>query len=123
LYITGSDDDRRDAHNTLRLYFVNMAQAFVYHGSYYHLGKALHPIVDTYILVQSRIDMLNYYSYSTIWNIVDGRFVTPYSSDTGPCTQAVKYIYNALVKLPKTATKAQVEAVFDGWLQLTGGGY
>lgn len=123
LYYTGDDEVQRVAHASMRAYFVNMAQAFVYHRSYYHLGRALHPIVDTYILVQSRIDMLIPYSYGTIWNIVDGRFVTPYTSDRGPCTQAVKYIYNALVKLPQTATKAQVEAVFDGWLKLTGGGY
>ena len=115
--------DRNEAHLKMRDYFILNAQAFVYHDSYYHLGQALHPIIDTYVLLQTRIDMLQYYSYGQKLNIVDGSNVVPYTSSIGPCNKAINYVYDAILKLPKKPTIEQAGAVFDGWLKQTGGGY
>lgn len=124
LYVlAGDDSNREEGRIKMRDYFILNAQAFIYHGSYCHLGKALHPIADTYAPLQERINMLGYYSYGSILNIIDGRNVIPYTSSTGPCNEAINYVYNALMKLPKKPTAEQTGAVFDGWLRLTGGGY
>lgn len=122
LYFTGTDDDRRKAHATMRNHFISWAQAFIFHGSYYCLGKALHPIADTYVLVQTRVSMLGFYSYRSMWNIVDGSNVTPYTSDIEPGKRALAYVCNALIGLDDPTTDA-IGAVFDGWLKQTGGGY
>ena len=121
LYI--GEETRSEGHAQMRQFFIHNAQAFVYHGSYYHLGMALHPIIDTYILVQTRIDMLSFASYRNTWNIVDGRFIIPYTSDPAPCTKAITYIYEQLSKLSGSDTYNTIGAVFDGWLKQTGGGY
>lgn len=121
--LTGDGEAQNKAHTKMRDYFILNAQAFVYHDSYYHLGKALHPIVDTYVLPQTRIDMLGYYSYNSKLNIVNGSNVIPITSSTGPCVSAIKYVYDALLKLPSKPTAEQTGAVFDGWLKMTGGGY
>lgn len=124
IYLLTSDGtEQSEAHTKMRDYFILNAQAFIYHGSYCHLGKALHPIVDTYVPLQERINMLGYYSYNSKLNIVNGSNVVPISTSTGPCTQAINYVYNALMKLPKQPTAEQTGAIFDGWLKLTGGGY
>ncbi|WP_281670665.1 hypothetical protein [Rikenella microfusus] len=123
LYFTGTDDDRRKAHTIMRNHFISWAQAFIFHGSYYCLGKALHPIADTYVLVQTRVGMLGFYSYRSMWNIVDGSNVTPYTSDIGPSKRALQYIYNALIKLNKSSTEDEINAIFNQWLKQTGGGY
>ena len=123
LCFTGNDDMKRTALVTMRRHFYGWAKDFLNYGSYYSLGLALHPIADTYVPVQTRIDMLNYYSYRSMQNIVDGSNVVPYSSDTGPSKRALQYIYNALVKLNKTSTEDEINAIFDGWLKQTGGGY
>lgn len=122
LYLTGSDDDQRRAHQLMRNHFINWALEYIFNDSYYCLGKALHPIADTYVPVQTRINMLSFYSYGTIWNIVDGRFVTPYTSDLGPGTQALTYLCNALKGVADPTPNA-IGAIFDRWLQMTGGGY
>lgn len=106
----------------MRNHFISWAQAFIFHGSYYCLGKALHPIADTYVLVQTRVGMLGFYSYRSMWNIVDGSNVTPYTSDIEPGKRALAYVCNALIDLDDPTTDA-IGAVFDGWLKQTGGGY
>lgn len=124
LYVlTGDGEDQSKAHTKMRDYFVLNAQAFVYHDSYYHLGKALHPIIDTYVLPQTRIDMLGYYSYNSKLNIVNGSNVIPYTSSQGPCSEAIKFIYTELMKLEGAYQNDAVGNVFDRWLKLTGGGY
>lgn len=124
LYVlTSGGTEQSEAHIKMRDYFILNAQAFIYHGSYCHLGKALHPIIDTYVMPQERIDMLGYYSYNSKLNIVNGSNVIPITTSTAPCTRAINYVYDALLKLPSKPTAEQVGAVFDGWLRLTGGGY
>uniref|UniRef100_UPI003AB61520 hypothetical protein n=1 Tax=Rikenella microfusus TaxID=28139 RepID=UPI003AB61520 len=83
LYFRGTDDIIRTALVIMRRHFYGWAKDFLNYGSYYSLGLALHPIADTYVLVQTRVGMLGFYSYRSMWNIVDGSNVTPYTSDIG----------------------------------------
>ena len=123
LYFTGNDDIKRTALVIMRRHFYGWAKDFLNYGSYYSLGLALHPIADTYVLVQTRVGMLGFYSYRSMWNIVDGSNVTPYTSDIGPSKRALQYIYNALIKLNKSSTEDEINAIFNQWLKQTGGGY
>lgn len=93
-----------------------MVGYFIENGSYIDLGWALHPIIDTYLEVQVRKDMLNYYTYANLNNVVHGMNTAPYTSTPIPCTEAVHSIFDALKALPTTATDAEVGAVFDGWV-------
>lgn len=123
LYVTGNDELHKAALIMMSRHFTAWAGDFVRYGSYYSLGYALHPIMDTYVPVQTRIDMMSYYTYRNLWNIVDGSNVVPYTSSTGPSISAVRYVCTALKALPSSATESDISAVFHQWLKMTGGGY
>lgn len=111
----------------MRNLFIDNIRMFIYFGpesySFYYLGVALHPVVDTYIPTDKRIEMLNYYSYDSKYNIINGQYIIPYEYDASHCTKAVKYIYNAAQNLASSASDAEIGAIFDGWLKTVGGGY
>lgn len=123
LFVDTDNTSQAKAHDQMRNYFILYAQAFVAHDTYYALGKALHPIIDTYVMLQTRIDMLEYYTYQTKRNIVDGSNIIPFTVSPGPCANAIQFVYNELMKQEATVTAEAIGNIFDRWLQLTGGGY
>ena len=121
LYVAGYNDEHQTAYSNMRNHFINRAGMFLRYNSYYHLADALHPVLDTYVEKQTRLDMLEYYSYTTMQIIPYNMNLNPYNSDPASCTKAVRYIYNALVTLGGSATDDQIASVFDHWVDMSGG--
>ena len=122
LYVPEDNSSQNIALAKMRAHFVRMALFFINAGSYVDLGWALHPILDTYVEMRTRVDMLNYYTYANLNNVVHGMNSAPYVNNPTPCTEAVQYIYGALKELPVTATASEIGAIFDQWVGTTGGG-
>lgn len=127
LYIPGYNNEHKTAFDNMKSLFIQYIQGYLYltseseiTESFYYLGVALHPIADHYILHQTRVDMLNFYSYNIPQNIIGGQYVVPYTSDTEPCTKAVKYIFNAVQNLNGSASEDEIAAIFDHWLDMAG---
>lgn len=106
----------------MRSHFISRMGQFIRSDSWMSFGEGLHSVLDTYISLQDRIDMLGYYSYETMRNIVDGQNIAPYTINSAPCWQAVLLILSELNTLEPTATDAQIGAIFDKWVGTTGGG-
>lgn len=127
LYVPGYNNEQSIAFNNMRNLFIQYVQGYLYLTSeseileaFYYLGVALHPIIDHYILRQTRVDMLNFYAYNTPQNIISGTYIVPYTSDKEPCTKAVKYIFNAVQNLTGSASEDEIAAIFDQWLDMAG---
>ena len=105
----------------MRNYFISKMRGFVQTGDLGTFGEGIHPVLDTYMELQPRIDMLNYYSYEFKHNTIQGQFVAPYTINSYPCRQAVQFIWSSLYKMETTVTDAQIGAVFDKWVGTTGG--
>ncbi|MDE6499199.1 MAG: hypothetical protein K2K83_00650, partial [Rikenella sp.] len=123
MYYHGGDETRQAALTMMSRHFVAWGKDFAKYKSYYSLGEALHPILDTYVPLQTRIDMLSYYSYSRPQSIVDGSKIVYYTHSMTYCTQALKYVCTALQGLSSSATDSDVANIFHQWLKMTGGGY
>lgn len=121
LYVYGDNSSQSAAYTKMRNYFIYKMQGFIQTNDMYALGEGLHPVLDTYIELQKRVDMLNYYSYDQKLNIVHGMNGGPYVNNPTPCTEAVRYIYNTLLYLPCIATDAEIGAVFDHWVDMVKG--
>lgn len=115
-------DSRSEALTKMRSFFVYKIRGFVQSGDMLALGEGLHPVLDTYVEMQTREDMLNGYSYATLYNIVQGMNTPPYTGNPEPCTEAVHDIFDALIALPSTATDSQIGAIFDHWVSKAGSG-
>ena len=127
LYVPGYNNEQSIAFNNMRNLFIQYVQGYLYLTSeseipeaFYYLGVALHPIIDHYILRQTRVDMLNFYAYNTPQNIISGTYIVPFTSDKEPCTKAVKYIFNAVQNLTGSASEDEIAAIFDHWLIMAG---
>lgn len=127
LYVPGYNNEQSIAFNNMRNLFIQYVQGYLFLTSeseileaFYYLGVALHPIADHYIPYQTRVDMLNFYAYNTPQPILGGTYIVPYTSDKEPCTKAVKYIFNAVQNLTSSASEAEIAAIFDHWLDMTG---
>lgn len=123
MYYHGGDETHQAALTMMSRHFVAWGKEFAKYKSYYSLGEALHPILDTYVPLQTRIDMLSYYSYSRPQSIVDGSKIVYYTHSMTYCTQALKYVCTALQGLSSSATDSDVANIFHQWLKMTGGGY
>lgn len=121
IYGYRDNSSQNTAKAQMRSHFISRMGQFVRSGSWMSFGEGLHPVLDTYISLQDRIDMLGYYSYETMRNIVDGQNIAPYTINSAPCWQAVLLILSELNTLEPTATDAQIGAVFDKWVGTTGG--
>lgn len=121
LYVYGDNSSQSVALTKMRNYFIYKMRGFIQTNDMYALGEGLHPVLDTYIELQKRVDMLNYYSYEQKLNIVHGMNGGPYIYNPAPCTEAVLYIYNTLLNLPYIATDAQIGAIFDHWVGMVDG--
>ncbi|MDE5945416.1 MAG: hypothetical protein K2G93_07530 [Rikenella sp.] len=122
-YQGGGDETRQAALTMMSRHFVAWGKEFAKYKSYYSLGEALHPILDTYVPLQTRIDMLSYYSYNRPQSIVNGSQIVYYTHSMTYCTNALKYICTALQNLSSSATESDVANIFYQWLKMTGGGY
>lgn len=127
LYVPGYNNGRSTAFDNMKNYFVQNVRGYLFLTSesemserFYYLGMALHPIADHYILSQTRVDMLNFYSYNTPQNILTGPNIVPYTAYAKPGTEAVRYIFNAVQNLSRSASESEIEAIFDHWLDMTG---
>ena len=69
-------EERNAVRQRMKYFFIRMAQGFVVYDSYYALGLALHPIADTYADLQTPKNMLSFYHYGNVFNVVDGRYVS-----------------------------------------------
>ena len=118
IYVWENNNSRDEAYTKLRNHFIQKMGAFVRGKNMTLFGEGLHPVLDTYVDLQTRIDMLDYYSFNMKGNIIHGLNCALYVDDPKPCTDAVLYIYNALFDLPLTATDAEVGAIFDQWEQM-----
>ena len=118
MFVWEDNNSRNIAYEKLRTYFIQKMKLYVNGKNLMYFGEGIHPVLDTYVDLQTRIDMLDYYSYNMKGNIIHGLNCALYVNDPAPCTNAVLYIYSALNELPSTATDAQVGAVFDQWEQM-----
>ena len=122
MYVYRDGTSQQTAKTQMRNYFIGKMRGFVQTGNLATFGEGIHPILDTYMELQPRIDLLNYYSYEFKRNTVDGQFVAPYTINSYPCRQAVQFIWSSLYKMETTVTDAQIGAIFDKWVATTGGG-
>lgn len=122
MYVPEDNFSQNIALARMRGHFVCMARHFVAVDSYVDLGWALHPILDTYVEMPIRKNMLNYYTYANLNNVVHGMNSAPYVNNPTPCTEAVHYVFDALKALPSTASDTQIGEIFDQWVGTTGGG-
>ena len=118
MYVWEDNNSRNIAYEKLRNYFIQKMGFYINGKNLMYFGEGIHPVLDTYVDLQTRIDMLDYYSYNTKGNIIHGLNCALYVNDPDPCTDAVLYIYNTLNELPSTATNEQIGAVFDHWEQM-----
>lgn len=115
MFVWEDNNSRDKAYTKMRNHFIQKMGAYVRGQNLAMLGEGLHPVLDTYVDLQTRIDMLDYYSFNMKGNIIHGLNCALYVDDPQPCTDAVLYIFNTLLELPSTATDAQIGAVFDHW--------
>lgn len=121
MYVYRDGTSQQTAQTQMRNYFISKMRGFVQTGDLGTFGEGIHPVLDTYMELQPRIDMLNYYSYEFKHNTIQGQFVAPYTINSYPCRQAVQFIWSSLYKMETTVTDAQIGAVFDKWVGTTGG--
>lgn len=105
----------------MRNYFISKMRGFVQTGDLAFFGEGIHPVLDTYTPLQTRIDMLPYYSYAFKHNVIDGQYIAPYTANAKPCIEAIKLIWSQLLVMETTVTDAQIGAIFDKWVGTTGG--
>jgi hypothetical protein len=129
LYIPGYADEQQTAFQNMKTHFVQKVQGYLFltaehemagNESFYYLGMALHPIADHYVLLRQRVEMLKFYSYSSPRNILSGTFIVPHSSQSEPSVKALRFLFNAVQTLNRTASDSQIETIFDQWLQMAG---
>ncbi len=129
LYIPGYADEQQTAFQNMKTHFVQKVQGYLFltaehemagNESFYYLGMALHPIADHYVLLRQRVEMLKFYSYSSPRNILSGTFIVPHSSQAEPSVKALRFLFNAVQTLNRTASDSQIETIFDQWLQMAG---
>lgn len=127
LYIPGYNNGRSTAFENMKNDFIRNVRGYLFLTSeaemserFYYLGMALHPIADHYVLSQTRVDMLNFYSYSTPQNILTGQYIVPYMASAKPGIEAVRYIFNAVQNLSRSAAESEIEAIFDHWIDMAG---
>ena len=118
MFVWENNNSRDEAYTKMRNHFIQKMGAYVRGRNLTMFGEGLHPVLDTYVDLQTRIDMLDYYSFNTKGNIIHGLNCALYVDDPVPCTNAVLYIFNTLLDLPSTATDAQIGAVFDHWEEM-----
>lgn len=121
MYVYQDNTSHTIAQTQMRNNFINKMAGFVRAGDMWSLGEGFHPVLDTYVELQVRIDMLNYYSYAMKGNAVHGLNSALYVNNPAHCTEAVMYIFNALKALPTTASDTQIAAVFDQWVSMVSG--
>lgn len=114
-------DNQNNALTNMKNHFIQKMRGFVQSGDMLALGEGFHPILDTYLDLETRKNMLASYSYATLYNIVHGMNAAPYTINPTPCTDAVTYIYNALSNLPSSASDEQIGAIFDQWVSMAQG--
>ncbi len=114
-------DNQNNALTNMKNHFIQKMRGFVQYGDMLALGEGFHPILDTYLDMETRKNMLASYSYAALYNIVHGMNAAPYAINPTPCTEAVTYIYNALSNLPSSASDEQIGAIFDQWVSMAQG--
>lgn len=122
LYVYRDNMSQSAALKQMRDHFIFRMGYYVRDRSFTQLGEGLHPLLDTYLEVQLRIDMLDYYSYEFKHNIVEGHNVAPYTINSAPCVNAILFVYGELNVLEETATDEQIGGVFDRWVEKANGG-
>ena len=122
LYVYGDNITQSIAQTKMRDNFIYKMGGFVRNRDMASFGEGLHSILDTYVEIQTRVNMLNYYTYDNKLNVVHGMNASPYIHNPVPCTEAAQFIYDALKALPSTASDTEVGAVFDQWVSMVQGG-
>lgn len=108
------------AKGQMRNYFIRKIKGYIQTGDLAMFGEAMHPILDTYTPLQSRIDMLPFYSYAFKHNVIDGQYVAPYTTNATLCIEAIKLIWSLVLAVEPTVSDVEIGQVFDNWVATTG---
>ncbi len=113
---------RAEARTKMRNHFIRYTKGFVSSRDLSTLAEGLHPVLDSYVDVQTKAEMLNYYSYLSPIQIVHGMNTSPYVNNPTPCMEALEYIYTELLKMNASTQESAIGALFDAWEKRAQGG-
>ncbi|WP_300728432.1 hypothetical protein [uncultured Rikenella sp.] len=113
---------RAEARAKMRNHFIRYVKGFVLSRDLSSLAEGLHPVLDSYVDIQTKTEILNYYSYLPPIQIVHGMNTSPYVHNPTPCMEALKYIYTELLNMNVSTSETELGALFDAWEKRAQGG-
>ncbi len=113
---------RAEARAKMRNHFIRYVKGFVLSRDLSSLAEGLHPVLDSYVDIQTKTEILNYYSYLPPIQIVHGMNTSPYVHNPTPCMEALKYIYTELLNMNVSTSETELGALFDAWERKATGG-
>lgn len=113
---------RAEARAKMRNHFIRYVKGFVLSRDLSSLAEGLHPVLDSYVDIQTKTEILNYYSYLPPIQIVHGMNTSPYVHNPTPCMEALKYIYTELLNVNVSTSETELGALFDAWEKRAQGG-
>lgn len=111
-----SNESPLEAYNKIRNWFIAKVK-FYKSSNYTGMGEALHPVLDWYLPVSQRQQMLNYYSYHSFVNIF------PYSPQLSSRNSDVLQLHNSIVNLPQQPSDSQIGTLLDNWTDIGSAGF
>lgn len=113
---------RAEARAKMRNHFIRYVRGFTQSRDLSSLAEGLHPVLDSYVDIQTKTEILNYYSYLPPIQIVHGMNTSPYVHNPTPCMEALKYIYTELLKMNASTSETELGVLFDAWEKRAQGG-
>ena len=113
---------RAEARAKMRNHFIRYVRGFTQSRDLSSLAEGLHPVLDSYVDIQTKTEILNYYSYLPPIQIVHGMNTSPYVHNPTPCMEALKYIYTELLKMNALTSETELGLLFDAWEKRAQGG-
>lgn len=99
----------------LKSFFISRVKSFKSANSYSQLGEAFHPLLDSYLSLNERVEFsLDYFTYDRPNSILNEMYLS--SSFMPSKITNMLTLHNFILNMPSSASENDIGMLFEAWL-------